>query len=141
MKLKVDEIKIGSRIRQEIGDLTELKESIKEVGLLQPILINSDNELLSGLRRLEACRQLGWLDIEVKVMETGSDDVKKLDLEYHENLGRMNFTEDETLKYGESRYSLLHPPQPEKGLWAWLKKIWEKIVALLSRVKKSENME
>ena len=73
MKLRITDIDIGNRIRHEVGDLSKLKESIVSVGLLNPVIINSNNELLSGLRRLEACRQLGWNEIEVRVIETYSD--------------------------------------------------------------------
>ena len=35
--LKISTIKVGSRHRKDMGDLTSLADSIKEEGLLQPI--------------------------------------------------------------------------------------------------------
>jgi len=133
MKLRIEEIKVGTRIRREIGDLSRLMESIDEMGLLQPVIVNAENELLGGLRRLEACRQLGWSEIEVIVVDTGTDDLKKLDLEYHENLGRLDLTLKENQQYDAKRTELLNPPKAPKSLWIWLKKLWQKIVGWFRR--------
>jgi len=138
MKLKIEDIKVSSRIRQEVGDLSQLKQSIQQVGLLTPIIVNEENELLSGFRRLEACRQLGWAEVEVKIIDTGEDKVKKLDLEYHENLGRLDLTTEEQQSYNQTRYDLLHPPKPVNPFWGWLKRIWEKIVSLFSGLWKTK---
>ena len=48
MKIKTDEIKVGKRIRSEAGDLATLKDSIETIGLINPIILNENNELLSG---------------------------------------------------------------------------------------------
>lgn len=136
MKLKIDEIKIGTRIRQETGDLSQLKRSIQEVGLLSPIIVNEHNELLSGFRRLEACRQLGWTEIEVRVIGTEENQVKKLDLEYHENLGRLDLNIDEQESYNTKRYDLLHPPKQVSSFWKLLKSFWRKIASLFKRFQK-----
>lgn len=141
MKIKIETIKIAPRIRQEIGDLAQLQQSIHEVGLLTPIIINEKNELVSGFRRLEACRHLGWTEIEATIMNTEDDDVRKLDLEYHENLGRLNLTSEEQQKYNETRYELLHPPKRSYSFWNWLKRIWEIIKSLFRFGKRSEKDE
>jgi len=131
MKLKIEDIKIGDRIRQETGDLSQLKRSIQEVGLITPIILNEKNELLSGFRRLQACRELDWNEIEVRVINTEDDDVKRLDLEYHENLGRLDLTIEEQECYNQIRYDLLHPPRSTFSFWKWLKNIWQKIMSLI----------
>lgn len=130
MKLNISEIKIGPRIRQDRGDLSSLKQSIQKMGLLQPIIVNTKKELISGFRRLEACRQLGWKEIEVKMIETEGDILKKLDIEYHENLGRLNLNSEEKQKYAKIREKLLHPHQSINKFLFWLKKIWKKIKSL-----------
>jgi ParB/RepB/Spo0J family partition protein len=137
MKLKITDINIGDRIRQETGDLSQLKRSIQEVGLLMPIIVNEKNELLSGFRRLEACRQLGWIEIEARVINTEDDHVKRLDLEYHENLGRVDLTIEEQESYNHTRYDLLHPPKSVFSFWKWLKIIWQRIVSFFRRFQKS----
>ncbi len=48
MKLNIADIKIGDRIRQKPGDLSQLMRSIQEIGLITPIIVNEKNELMSG---------------------------------------------------------------------------------------------
>jgi len=50
-----------NRQRKDLGDLAELKDSIAEVGQIQPIVverIGSEYHLIAGHRRLESCREL-----------------------------------------------------------------------------------
>jgi len=141
MKLKIELIKVSDRIRQQLGDLTSLKESIEKVGLLHSIIVNEDYELVSGYRRLEACRQLGWTEIEATIIDTLADDVKELDIEYHENLGRIDLTISEMQKYIDEKERLLHPPKSENAIWAWLKKLWQKIKNLFRDSKQQNKLE
>ena len=136
MKLKIENIKIGSRIRQRCGDLSQLKQSIQEIGLLNPIVVNEQCELVSGFRRLEACRQMGWNEITAKIIDIGEDKVKKLDLEFHENLGRLNLNEEEQQNYNKIRHELLHPPKTESRFFQWLKRIWEIIKSIFLPARK-----
>jgi ParB family chromosome partitioning protein len=48
-----------------------LVESIRELGLLQPIVITPAARLIAGERRMEACRRLGIKSIMCCVAETG----------------------------------------------------------------------
>ena len=59
----LEDIKIGQRFRRDEGDVKALSESIKTVGLLQPIGLKDDNELVYGERRYRACQRLGWTHI------------------------------------------------------------------------------
>ena len=55
------------------NEITELSESIKELGVLQPILvkqIDSGYELIAGERRLRAAQRAGLQDIPAMVVET-----------------------------------------------------------------------
>lgn len=59
-----------NNIRDNIGDITELADSIVAVGLLQPIVARREGNRLvvvAGHRRLAAVRQLGWDNVEVIV--------------------------------------------------------------------------
>ena len=51
--IPIDSIKIGNRFRKDLGDIASLTEDIKEIGLLHPIVINQNRELICGLRRIE----------------------------------------------------------------------------------------
>ena len=65
----IDPIIVGERRRRDMGDVDGLAASIAEIGLLHPIVINSQGELIAGERRLGAVQQLGWADVPVTVVD------------------------------------------------------------------------
>ena len=76
MKMKVSDL-THHPSNQEIYNLSaieDLKESIIEVGLLQPLVINPRNEVISGNRRLLAIQQLEWDKVEVDIVDTSPDE-------------------------------------------------------------------
>ncbi len=137
MKIRIDNIKISARVRQENSDIADIKDSIAKVGLLNPIIINEQNELLSGLRRLTACRELGYEKIEAILVRTGEDELKKLDIEYHENLGRLNLTEADRQNYEHLRHHILFPPK-RRGILRFFKRFWQFITKLFSLSSKKD---
>src|SRR3989440_3428509 len=74
------------------GALDELVSSIKQAGLLQPIVVrkapngNGAFELIAGERRLRACQQLGWE--RIPAVQREADDRTLLTLALIENLQR-----------------------------------------------------
>lgn len=93
--IRIKDIKLGDRFRKDLGDYEGLAESIREVGLLQPPVVNEDNELICGARRLEACAEfLHWKEIPVTVVPL-TDILKG---EFHENSHRKSFTTQETIE-------------------------------------------
>ena len=90
---KISEIKIGDRFRKGFGDLDVLVSSIKEIGLLHPIVIDKNNQLIAGQRRIEAYKKIGWTEIPAHIVN-----LEDLTLgEFHENSVRKNFTKSEIL--------------------------------------------
>jgi N6-adenosine-specific RNA methylase IME4/ParB-like chromosome segregation protein Spo0J len=87
----VSEVKIGVRHRKDLGDLDGLAASIADIGLLQPIVVRPDGQLIAGERRLEACKRLGWTDIPVTVVEL--DEIVRG--EFAENAIRKDFLPSE----------------------------------------------
>jgi ParB family transcriptional regulator, chromosome partitioning protein len=134
MKVKIDDIKISARIRVENTDIAPLKKSIEEIGLLNPIIVNEENELLSGYRRLTACRELGWEAIDAVVLSTSENEIKKLDIEFHENLGRSDLTDDDRLNYLQMRHDLLSRPK-RKNFWYYFKRLWDLFFGMFKRKK------
>ena len=55
--------------------MSDLVSSISEVGLLQPIVVTSDNTIISGHRRFKAIQSLGWTEVEVEVKEVQEDSI------------------------------------------------------------------
>ena len=96
MELRIDQIKIGERKRQDMGDISGLASSIDQIGLLQPIGITPEYDLVFGHRRLLACQQLGWETIEASVI-----DIQALAVAEHaENEIRKDFTPSERVAIG-----------------------------------------
>jgi len=78
--------------RKNLGDLTELAESIREQGLIQPLVVEGialgRYRLVAGGRRLAACRQLGLETVPCLVRTVAEQ--SRLALQLIENLHRQN---------------------------------------------------
>jgi ParB/RepB/Spo0J family partition protein len=80
-----------ARQRREITDVPELAESISRLGLIHPIVIDSDYNLVAGERRLAAVRSLGWTEVPCQFVSDLSDsDARAIELE--ENIKRVDIT-------------------------------------------------
>lgn len=91
-------IRVGERHRRDMGDISGLAASIREVGLLHPIVITPDGALVAGARRLAACNLLGLPEIPVTVIEL--DELLKA--EWVENTQRKDFTPSEAVAIGRA---------------------------------------
>jgi len=112
--VSIGSIVVSDRHRVDLGDLTDLAESIRELGLLQPVGVTPGHELLFGLRRLRACESLGWDMIPVRViadLKTGADHVKA---ERDENTCRKDMTPSELVELGKALEELERPKARER---------------------------
>ena len=91
-------IKTGGRFRKDFGDIPALAESIKELGLLQPIGIDSGYRMVFGERRLKAFQHLGRDTIPARFVNLDS----LLKGEYAENEFRKDFTVSERVEIGKA---------------------------------------
>ena len=67
---KINEIVLNDNRRKvDESKVKELAESIKQLGLINPITVNSNNVLIAGNHRLEAFKLLGKDEIEVSVLD------------------------------------------------------------------------
>ena len=98
MLIQIGRVRVSGRIRKDYGDLTELANDIKENGLINPPVVTPDYELIAGERRLRAMKQLGYEQIEVRVMKV-DDYEHMLNLEISENESRKDFTKSERIEY------------------------------------------
>lgn len=96
-KLKISEIKIGNRIREDMGNLQELAESLRKYSLIHPIVVDDEWNLVTGCRRIEAAKLLGWDEIEVRFAAELTDKEKRA-IELEENIRRKDLTSDEQSK-------------------------------------------
>lgn len=104
----VDAIRIGERDRTDLGDLTELADSIASVGLLHPVVVTENLDLVAGGRRLAAVKALGWSEVPVTVVDlaTASDALRA---ELEENTCRKPLSPMEASFARERRATALAP--------------------------------
>ncbi|MGB9620890.1 MAG: ParB N-terminal domain-containing protein [Brevinematia bacterium] len=117
-EVEISKIKVKERQRKYIGDITPLKRSMKEIGLLNPIIISDDYTLIAGYRRLLSAKELGWTKIPARII---SSDKKHLfdDIEFDENYARKNLFQEEIDKIIENK-------KPKKSLFNKIKRIFIK---------------
>ena len=125
MQIEIDKIVIHKRVRKNLGDLATLMDSLRKHGLLNPVVINSRNELVAGHRRTEAARQLGWRTIEVRIVDS-DDKADLVEMEIDENIQRKDLTSDE-LAEAYIRLDKLRNP-------SFLVRIWRAIVKFFRRL-------
>lgn len=107
---KIDEPTYKVRIKIDELGIAELAESIKEIGLLQPIIVRPLEErfeVVAGHRRLLATRRLGLDPVQCLVLDAeGSEATVAQKL--HENLYRVDLTPiEEAAVYAELYEQLL----------------------------------
>ncbi len=103
--LKISDIKVGTRERKDHGDLAGLAASVEEHGLLQPIGVTPDHELVFGERRLRAYRDvLGRKTIPARIVEVKSVLLGQI----AENTVRKEYTVSERVAIVESLRSFSH---------------------------------
>jgi len=92
MDVPLARIVIGTRRREDLGDLQSLMASIARHGLIHPIVVDDEHHLVAGQRRLEACRRLGKEVIEIRTLGSLTEaELRELELE--ENLHRKDLTQ------------------------------------------------
>jgi ParB/RepB/Spo0J family partition protein len=89
--LPIEDVVEGTRFREDLGDINELMESIKTYGILQPLVVDSDNRLIAGGRRLTAARSAGLSHVPCVVHRGSIDDGDLRELELVENIHRKQF--------------------------------------------------
>lgn len=122
MQVSVHKIILENRIRKELGDLVPLMNSLQKHGQLNPIVIDEENRLIAGHRRLESAKRLGWLSVETVCLK-GLSSANKLELEIDENIHREELTPEE-IKDGQDRLEKLNKPPALKRIGLLFKKLW-----------------
>ena len=126
LHLDIGRIEIRRRVRSDLGDLAILEDSIRKLGLLFPILVDQNHVLLSGLRRLEACRRLGLRQVPVLVAQLPSN-TSILDVECQENVCRKDLPPAEIdCEIEMKKLSSLKQAQAGQGIWKRLTRILRK---------------
>jgi len=104
------DIKRNSEYLRHGTDVDTLKKSIESIGLINPLTINKDNELLAGSRRFQAITELGWTEVDVHVVDR--DVLQQELISIDENLVREPLDRlelEKCLNRGREIYEQLNP--------------------------------
>ena len=125
MQVPIKDIVVKKRIRKDMGDIASLAESLKRFGQISPIMLSKGNVLITGCRRLEAARTLGWRTINAVIVDA-PEKLTKLEYEIEENIQRQDFTTDELAKATRELYQLKNP--------GFFRRTWSAIVKFFKRL-------
>lgn len=95
--VNLSEIIIGERFREDLGDLDSLVEAIREKGIIQPVSLDANMNLLAGGRRCAAAQVLGLPTVPAIIRDI-EDEVDARELELMENVYRKDFNWQEQCK-------------------------------------------
>jgi len=104
--------------RQEIGDLTELVASIRENGILEPVLVRPAGgrfQIIAGERRYRAAVEIGLADVPCVVRD--ASDAEVMELALVENLQRKDlnaYEEADGLKALAETFGYTHEKMAKK---------------------------
>lgn len=91
-------------------DVETLKKSIEKIGLINPITVNKDNELLAGARRFQAMTELGWTESTAQIIDRDALEQELISID--ENLVRTplnNLELEKCLNRGREIYEQINP--------------------------------
>lgn len=104
----------GSRQRREISseDIESLADSMARKGLIHPIVITRQGDLIAGETRLMAAKHLGWANITAQFVDDLSQtDLKEIELE--ENVKRKDLSWQDKCRALFELHSLYGETHPE----------------------------
>jgi ParB family chromosome partitioning protein len=129
-ELDIADILIRSRLRNDLGELGTLTNSVRKYGLLNPIIVDKDNTLIAGLRRLEACKQAGLTRIPTFKLNTDYRGIEALDIQSDENLCRQPLTHEELEQQIQLKTSTMNG-----GPSSSLKKLFSSLTGIFTKKK------
>jgi len=106
-----------NRIRKNIGNLSELMSSMREIGLLNPLTIDEDYYVIEGTRRYFSAKNIGWSKIKCD-KRVGLSEYQKITIEIDENLRRKNLNpaeEAKALALKKRAFQKIHPEYRRGG--------------------------
>lgn len=113
-EVNISEININDRSRTDYGDIPKLAEDIENNTLLYPILINQDNTLLDGGRRLKAYQHLNRTTIPCRILPNLTKEDQFI-IELIGNNARKDFTWSEEVKLKRKIHNILSAQNQKWG--------------------------
>ena len=114
VEIAVDDVVEKKQLRESPGDLRTLENSIKKLGLLFPIVVDRNNVLISGSRRLAACRNIGLKKVPALRMDVGCNTMTALAIRTDENLCRKPLSAEDFERHIQAKLRLSSPSRQER---------------------------
>lgn len=111
---RIDAIRVVDRHRKDFRDLDSLAASIKELGVLAPVLIDPDLRLIDGERRVRAAKSLGMETIPTRIVSNLTEATDLLKAERDANLCRQEMTVSEKVSLARRIEELERPKALER---------------------------
>jgi len=108
-KVKISELKQAEYNPRRLTkkQYEDLKASLEKFGLVDPIIINSDNTVIGGHQRLKIVRELGGSEVPTVRVNLSKEDERELNIRLNKNTGEFdldilanNFDIDELKDWG-----------------------------------------
>jgi ParB family chromosome partitioning protein len=147
VEISLDDLKVGKgqvRTKAVQEGIDELAESIRVVGLLEPIVVCESEkkgkyEILAGQRRFLACKQLGMKMIDAVVRQR-PDETRAKALSLTENLMRRDITQKEKIdactelykKYGTIKAVIEETGLPSREVSHYVK--YDRLIPTLKKM-------
>jgi len=104
-----------NRQRRELTGIEELAASIRDIGLINPIVVDRSLILIAGERRYTACKSLGLTEIPVQYIEDLSPIERQL-IELEENVRRIDLPWQDYVNSMAAIHALKQEQNPDWGV-------------------------
>lgn len=111
--IEIKKIKISKKRREAPDEkIKELADSIKSLGLINPIIVDDENNLVAGLHRLRAYELLGYDKIKASVYSKNSDYMKMIEIDENLRRNELHYLERaDIMNERQQVYEKLFPPK------------------------------
>jgi ParB family chromosome partitioning protein len=113
--MPLSDIIVNNKYLRTNTDVDTLIESIENIGLINPLIINDDNQLIAGGRRYSALKKMGRE--EAPIIKVNEGELKEELISIDENLVRKNLTDlefENCLRRGKEIFEKLNPDSFEE---------------------------
>ena len=127
IELDINSVVIKQKLRENNGDLSTLENSVRKLGLLSPVIVDTNNVLISGGRRLEACRKAGITKIPAFRFDVDANSMRAMDIQSDENLCRQPLSSKELEKHIQIKKSLMSGKSPNRvsGIFSKIRRLFK----------------
>jgi ParB family chromosome partitioning protein len=105
-------VRRDERQRKSLENIDVLADSIRRLGLIHPIVVTRDLELIAGERRYSACKSLGWTSVPAQYVDELDQGKLRL-IELEENIKRQDISWQDQVKAISEYHALRVRENPE----------------------------